>query len=126
MPPLVAGEASDQLELYHQLVLDLDGFSDALMGNLPKFVGVGDDSVWAVWTCCVTCLGHLAALCHLIGRMEPTSRDSMDNLCGVALEKLVDLSHETRIEEYSHFDILTGVRISVVFPGGEEYTDQGC
>ena len=85
------------------------------MGNLERFIEVGDSSgAGTIWTCCVTCLAHLAALCHLIGRMEPTLRDSMGHLCDLALDKLGNVSHEAHIEEYSHFDVLTGVRILVV------------
>lgn len=114
-PPLGVGEVRGPRESHHRLVIALDGFSDALMGNLPKFVGAGDDSVWTIWTCCVTCLGHLAALCHLVGQMDPTSRSSMGDLCNLALGRLGDLSREVRIEEYSQFDVLTGVRITVLF-----------
>ena len=38
----------------------------------------------------------------------------MDDLCDLTLDKLWDLSCEVRIEEYSQFDVLTGVRISVL------------
>ena len=37
-------------------------------------------------------------------------------MCDLALEKLADLSFEVHMDEYSHFDALTGVRISVVLP----------
>ena len=40
----------------------------------------------------------------------------MDDLCDLTLDKLVSLSHEVRIEEYSHFDVLTGVRTLTVLP----------
>ena len=36
----------------------------------------------------------------------------MDDLCDLTLDKLWDLSREVRIEEYSQFDVLTGVRMS--------------
>ena len=85
------------------------------MGNLQRFIEVKDDSgVETIWTCCVTCLGHLAALCHLISRTEPTLRASMDEMCDLSLGKLGDLSHEVPVEGHSHFDVLTGVRIPAV------------
>ena len=40
----------------------------------------------------------------------------MDGLCDLALEKLANLSHQVHIEEHSHFDVLTGVRILVALP----------
>ena len=95
---------------HHQLVRTLEGFSNSLLGNLERFIDVGDGSgVGTIWTCCVTCLGHLAALCHFVGQTEPTSRSSMDDLCDMTIEKLGNVSHEAHIEEYTHFDFLTGV-----------------
>jgi len=38
----------------------------------------------------------------------------MEGLCDLTLDKLGNISSEVHIEEYSHFDVLTGVRISVV------------
>ena len=99
----------------HQLAFALEKFSSALTGNLERFIEVGDSSgAGMIWTCCVTCLAHLAALCHLISQTEPSSRDSMGDLCDLALDKLGNVSHEVQIEEYSRFDVLTGVRILVV------------
>jgi len=80
------------------------------MGSLQLFIEMGDSSgVGVIWTCCVTCLGHLAALCHLISQTEPTLKGSMVGLCDLALDKLANLSYEVHIEEHSYFDVLTGV-----------------
>ena len=85
------------------------------MENLQGFIQVGDSSgVGMIWTCCVTCLGYLAALCHFISQTEPTLRSSMDGLCDLTLDKLANLSHEVHIEEHSHFDVLTGVCAVIV------------
>ena len=101
----------------HQLALVLDRFSGTLMENLQRFIKIEDSSgVETIWTCCVTCLGHLAALCHFISHAVPTLRGSMDDLCNLALDKLASLSHEVRIEECSHFDVLTAVRILGLLP----------
>ena len=98
-------------EKIHQLALVLDRFSDSLMENLRQFIEIQDSSGFeTIWTCCVTCLGHLAALCHFIGHAVLTLRGPMDYLCNLALDKLANLSHGVRIEEYSHFDVLTAVR----------------
>ena len=43
----------------------------------------------------------------------------MDDLCDLTIEKLGNVSHEAHIEEYTHFDVLTGVRILVGSP--DEY-----
>jgi len=83
-----------------------------MIGNLQRFTEVGDcDGAETIWTCCVTCLGHLAALSHIISHMEPTLRSRMDSLCDLTLAKLGDLSREVRVEVHSYFDILTEVRI---------------
>ena len=85
------------------------------MGNLQRFTEVEDNSgVETIWTCCVTCLGHLAALSHLISQREPTLRSPMDGLCDMTLAKLGNLSREVRVEVYSYFDVLTEVRILLV------------
>jgi len=92
------------------------------MKNLQRFIEVGDSGgVETIWTCCVTCLGHLTALSHLIGQREPTLlvRGSMDDLYDLTLEKLGDLSREVPVEVYSHFDVLTQVRISLGFAPDE-------
>ena len=102
-------------EKVHQLALVLGRFSDSLMENLERFIEIEDSSgIETIWTCCVTCLGHLAALCHFISHAVPTLSGSMDDLCNLALDKLTSLSHEVRIEECSHFDVLTAVRISAL------------
>ena len=85
------------------------------MGNLERFIQIEDSSgVETIWTCCVTCLGHLAALCHPVSHVVPILRGSMEDLCDLALDKLANLSHEVHIEEYSYFDVLTGVCTLVV------------
>ena len=38
----------------------------------------------------------------------------MDKVCNLALDRLGNLSHEAHIEEFTHFDALTGVCILVV------------
>ena len=82
------------------------------MENLQRFIEIEDSNgVETIWTCCVTCLGHLAALCHLIGHELPALKVSMDDICDLALGRLASLSYKVHIEEYSHFDVLTGVRI---------------
>ena len=86
------------------------------MGNMQRFIEVEDSSgVETIWTCCVTCLAHLAALSHLIGQTELTLRGSMNSLCDLTLNKLGTLSREIHVEMYSYFDFLTGVRIRVGF-----------
>lgn len=110
---------------YHRLVLAIDRFSDALMENLERFIQIEDSSgVETIWTCCIACLGHLAALCHFISHTVLALRDSMDGLCDLTLEKLVSLSHEVYIEEYSYFDVLTGVCVWIC--PGQVNANQHC
>lgn len=75
---------------------------------------IGDTGgVGTIWTCCIICLAHLAALSHLMSQKDPASSEPMDGLCDLTLGKLGNLSLEVQIgvEDRSHFDILTGVRI---------------
>ena len=96
------------------------------MENLDRFITLGDNSgTEIIWTCCVTCLAHLAALCHFICRKEPASSGSMGRLCDLTLEKLANISLEVRIEQYSHFDVLTGVRILAI-PSQRSKANRGC
>ena len=115
---LVAEKTNGLREPYRQLTLSLDKISNVLLGNLQRFTEVGDSSgVETIWTCCVTCLGHLAALSHLVGQREPTLRGSMNDLCDLTLAKLGDLSREVPVEVYSYFDVLTEVLFQMFHPG---------
>ena len=81
------------------------------MGNLQQFISIDDTcGIWMIWTCCIVCLAHLAALSHLMSQTDPTWSVSMTSLYDLTLDKLGNLSLEVRIEMYSHFDVLTGVR----------------
>ena len=85
------------------------------MMNMENFVSIGDtNGVETIWTCCILCLAHLAALCHFMSRTDTTSSVSMNDLYDLTLDKLGSLSLEVRIEAYSHFDVLTGVRASTI------------
>ncbi|KAF9642933.1 hypothetical protein BDM02DRAFT_3264295 [Thelephora ganbajun] len=102
--------ASGRGESRHQLIHALDRFSNDLIRNLQRFIIVEDgNGVGTIWACCVTCLGHLVALCHLTSQTEPALSKSMDGLYNLTLDKLGNLSLEVHIEEYSHFDFLTGM-----------------
>ena len=97
------------------------------MGNLQRFIEVEDSSgSETIWTCCITCLGHLAALSHLLGQRVPALGSSMDDLFDLTLIRLRDISREVRVEAYSYFDVLTGVRISVVFLRVSEALTKGA
>ena len=88
-----------------------------LLHNLQGFVEVGDnDGATMIWSSCITCLAHLTALCELIGRTEPTASLAMNALCDSNLEKLGQLTDDMRSEEYTHLDLLLGVRTRN-FPG---------
>ena len=118
------GKAGGLRESRHQLVLAMDNFCNDLMKNLQRFIEVKDaGGAGMIWTCCITCLGHLAALCHFISQTELTLRGAMDNMCKLALDRLANLSYEAHIEEFTHFDVLTGVCIiTVLLQMGEALT----
>lgn len=108
-----------QQEPCRQLIRALGGFSNDLMGQLHRFVTEGDGSgVRIIWTCCITSLAHLAALCHLMSRMEPASDVSMDHLYTLAMNRLENLSLDVPIQDYSHFDVLTEVCTLIIIGSG--------
>ena len=65
-----------------------------------------------IWTSCILCLAHLAALCHFMGRRDSALSTSMNSLYELTLDSLCNLSREPHFEACSSFDVLTGVRIS--------------
>ena len=60
---------------------------------------------------CITCLAYLTALCELAGRTETTADLEMNDLCDSNLEKLGRLTEDMQLGEYTHLDLLLGVRI---------------
>lgn len=107
----MSGRQNSCLHLVHAL----DTFSRDIMRNLQWFIGIQDTSgADMIWTCCVICLAHLAALCHRMSQTDPACSVSMNALCDLTLAKLGNLSLEIYIEKYSRFDVLTGVRVSTI------------
>jgi hypothetical protein len=108
-----------QQESYLDLVYSLDRFSSDLMKNLQRFITVEDTSgVGTIWSSCIACLAHLAALSHLVSQTNPDSSAYMNGLCNLTLGQLGNLSIEVHVEGdgYSDFDLLIGVRILFVAP----------
>ena len=90
------------------------------MGSLGRFIGQGGtDGVGSIWTCCIVCLAHLAALCHFVGQVDPALSTPMNHLCDLTLDNLCNLALESHIEECSSFDVLTGVRFSTMVCSSE-------
>ena len=90
----------------------LDSFSSSLVENWLRFTNEGDiDGAGIIWTSCIICLAHLAALSHLTSQVDPASSMTMSCLYALTLDKLEKLSLEAHIEEYLNFDVLTEVRI---------------
>ena len=82
------------------------------MENLGRFATLGDsDGAETIWTCCIMCLAHLAALSHLMSQADPASSVSMNRVYDLTLDELGNLSIEARIDGYTHLDILIGVCI---------------
>lgn len=82
------------------------------MKNMELFINLRDASgAETIWTCCVVCLAHLAALSHQMSQTDLASSVPVNDLYDVALGKLGSLSLYVRIEVYSPLDLLLGVRI---------------
>lgn len=104
-------ESSQWRQSCDHFVTLLDEYSETLSRTLRRFVDTDDNSgAEMIWSSCITCLVYLATLCELIGRTDRTASPAMDALCDSNLEKLGRLTEETRLEEYTHLDLLLGVR----------------
>ena len=58
----------------------------------------------------VACLAHLAILYEAVCRTDPVAGFKLYDLCDSALERLGALTSEVHFEEYTHLDLLLGVR----------------
>jgi len=45
--------------------------------------------------------------------MDPVAKVEMYNLCDLALQRLGTLTSELHLDEYTHLDLLLGVRLSL-------------
>ena len=61
---------------------------------------------------CITCIAHLATFYEVVGRVDPVAGVEMYNLCDLALQRLGTLTSELNFDEYTHLDLLLGVRPS--------------
>ena len=61
---------------------------------------------------CIACIAHLAIFYEVVGRVDPVAGVEMYNLCDLALQRLSMLTSELHFDEYTHLDLLLGVRPS--------------
>jgi hypothetical protein len=89
----------------------LDNYSQTLLSNLRRFQELGDQSGAAmIRGSCVECLAHLAVLCEALSKVGPAPQTELDTLCDSTLERLGELAGDMYMEEYTHLDLLLGVR----------------
>ena len=109
-----------------ELVTRLDEYSHILLRNIRKFLQIGDgQGAGIIQSNCVGCLAHLAALCELIGWLEPNSKPQMDTVCDSSLERLGHLTQEMSFDGYTYLDLLLRVG-SWVDPPESEQADDGA
>lgn len=95
----------------------LEDFSQRLIDNTRTFRKHGDNNgADSVSSSCIACLVHLATLCQDIGRTDPSTEAEMGSRCDLAVHTLGMLSSELQLDEYTHLDMLLGVRRSVSYP----------
>jgi hypothetical protein len=95
----------------------LEECSQMLLDNIKTFRQHGDNNgADEVSSSCIGCLAHLAVLCEITGRTDPSAKTGMDGLCDSALRRLGMLTSELRFDEYSSLDLLLGVRLSFLHP----------
>lgn len=104
-------------QLCKKLVPCLDEYSSALLRSAQKFLQIGDDhGAEIIQSSCVGCLAHLALLCDLAGRLEPSSKPQMDVVCDFSLERLGRLTEGMCFDGYTYFDLLLRVLCSLDHP----------
>ena len=92
-----------------RVLASLEEFSQNLLDNIKTFREHGDESgADVIGSCCIACLGHLAVLYEVVGRMDPVARDMYD-LCDSALQRLGKLTLDLSFGEYTYLDLLLGV-----------------
>jgi hypothetical protein len=89
-------------------------FSLNLLSNVKRFRELGDkEGADVISSCCIACLANLAIIYEIICRIDPFSGSKSYILCDSALQRLGMLTSELRLDEYSHLDLLLGVRPSL-------------
>ena len=89
----------------------LGNYSQTLLSNLRRFQDLGDKSgAEMIRGSCVECLAHLAVLCKALSKVGPPPQTELDILCDSTLERLGGLAGDMYMEEYTHLDLLLGVR----------------
>ena len=93
-----------------QLVALLDKYSQELLSNLRRFEELGDKGgAEMIRICCINCFAHLAALCEVLGDVEPAPQAGANALSDSSLEQLGELAQGMCMEEYTRHDVLLGV-----------------
>ena len=97
--------------MYNELAVRLDEYSDTLLRNIRRFIEIGDTlGLEIIQSSCVGCLAHLAVLCDLVSRLEPSCKSQADAVCDSSLERLGRLTQEMNFDEYTYLDLLLRVR----------------
>ena len=108
---LTGVKSSRWKEIYDELAVRLDEYSDTLLRNIRRFIEIGDSlGAEIIQSSCVGCLAHLAVLCDLVSRLEPSYKSQADAVCDSSLERLGRLTQEMNFDEYTYLDLLLRVR----------------
>jgi hypothetical protein len=105
-----------KLELWRQscnrVVASLKEFSQGLFDGIGRFRLRGDEvGAEVIGSSCIICLAHLAVLCEVICRVDPIAGTKTFELCDWALRGVGMLTSELHFAEYTHLDLLLGVRL---------------
>jgi hypothetical protein len=94
-----------------QTLASLEVFSLGLLANIKRFRELGDKGgADVISSNCIACLAHLAILYEVVCRTDPIGRFELYSLCDSALQRLGTLTSELHFDEYTHLDLLLGVR----------------
>ena len=94
-----------------KILESLEGFSLSLLSNSRRFRELGKkEGADVISSSCIACLAHLAIFYEAVCRTDPAGRSELYNLCDSALQRLGTLTSELHFNEYTHLDLLLGVR----------------
>ena len=96
-----------------RVLASLERFSPNLLNNSKMFHDLGDkEGADVIASSCIACLAHLAILYEVVCRIDPVSGFKLYGFCDSALRRLGMLTSKLRLDEYTHLDLLLGVRPS--------------
>ena len=102
----------------HRALASLEELSQRPLENVKRAREYGDKGgADVISSSSITCLEHLAILYEAVCQTNPAAEE-INGLCDLVLQPLGVLTSElSHLDEYTHLDLLLGVRPCLWFPG---------